>query len=841
MKPSSLLKLSKLAAIITVLFSLSMTATAQTDFKIGNGTAVNSSTGTPSPIHDWYDGDKHQFLYLASEMQAAGMGPGIITAIKWDVKNTNGQGTVPGYTVSIGTTTASSLTGWSTAASTTIYGPANYTATTGMNVFTFPTPLVWNGTDNIVIQTCHGVTGRCGGYTRNCSVEYTTTSFNSGIYVQRDCSGSQCTQTSYSTTRRSNVIMSWAAPCTGVPSGFTIDGPYQVCPNRLFSLTLAGPILSNLSYQWQYSDMSAGTGWTNFTGASANAAVLSDAISAQRWYRCVIKCDNSGLTFTTPPKHVGISPFYFCYCVSYAKSAKGLDIGNVTVISAQSGDTLMNNGDPNPGLNNSKANNTYTEYNYLVQPFSIYRDSSYEFRIKEINSSSTFESGIVTAFIDFNRDGEYDTSKASGERIFTEAILGTNNPKELVIANMKVPSNAKIGLTGMRIILGKKEAKVPCDSVVDDGEVEDYIVRIDYRPCDGKMNAGTVLTSDTSICKNYDYVMTDTTYERARSGFYRHWQVSADNINWFTTPNDADKDTIQRFFTGQPLYYRLRTVCPPTDDTAYSTPTFVNAKAGYKCYCYSKAIGGKGVDTSDIGGITIGDFNTNTGGPHLLNPVANRPRTDYTDDKPKEFFTDSVYKFTVYHTLPVIQHGDAKITVFVDFNNNKEYDIPEERIFTGFTSVSGHTLVDQMKIPYNVITDVPTGMRFVLNNEVGPNVPSDEACGPYTSGETEDMIVIFRRRFPTTIGNVHGKLDGFGLYPNPTTGKFHVQFDTPNKVEEVKLRITNVTGQQLFEATYTHNGGTFNQALSLEGKPSGVYFVELQADGQKLMRKLIVD
>ncbi len=834
-------KYSKLVTVLTILMSLSMSSFAQIDFTIGNGTTTNTSTGAPTPIHDWYDGDRHQFIYRASEMVAAGMGPGIITAIKWDVKNKNGQGAVPGYQVKIGTTTASDLsTGWSTAATTTVFGPATYTASVGINTFTLATPLVWNGTDNIVIETCHGVANPCYRYTRNCSVPYTSTSFVSCRYYQRDCNGSQCNTTSgYTLTRRSNVIFSWAAPCTGVPSGFTVDGPYQVCPNRKFGLKLQGPTLSNLSHQWQYSD-NAST-WFNFAGVGYNTDAIVDSITSPRWYRCIITCDNSGLSFTTPPHRVGIAPFYYCYCVSFAKNTKGLDIGNVTVISAQSGDTLLNNGNATPAVNNNTADNAYTEYNYTAPHFSIYRDSSYEYLIKEITSGSTFEAGVMTAFIDFNRDGKFDTSVASGERIFTESILGTNNPPELGTATMTVPSNAKIGYTGMRIILGKNQAIDPCDTVVVDGEVEDYIVKIDYRPCDGPTNAGLAVSTDTSMCKSYDYVVTDTTYEKTRSGFYREWQLSGDNISWFSIPNSANKDTVQRVFTGQPLYYRMRTVCPSTDDTTYSQTAFVNAKDGYKCYCYSKAEGGLGVDSSDIGGITIGGFVTNSGGAHLLNPKAHSPRQDYTDNQPTELFTDSVYEFTVYHTLPVIQHGDAKITVFVDFNNNKEYDIPSERIFTGFTNVSTHTLVDKLVIPYNVITDVPTGMRFVLNNNVGPNVPSDEACGGYTSGETEDIMVIFRRNFPTAIGSVNGKLDGFGLYPNPTTGKFHVQFNTPNKVNDIQLRITNVTGQQVFTNTYKHDGGMFDKSLSLEGQPSGVYFVELQADGQKLMRKLILD
>ncbi len=626
-------------------------------------------------------------------------------------------------------------------------------------------------------------------------------------------------------------------PCSGTPSTHVV-GPTQVCPNRLFTQTLAGVnIISGLTYQWQYTD--DGTNWSNFSGIGATTSAITDSITAMRWYRCVVTCTNSGLSYTTTAQKVTIAPFYYCYCITNTSSPGSLDIGNVTIISNQSKKVLMNNGNATPRVNNPAANNSYTEYSFSVPPVTFYRDSTYEFRITEINSGPNFETGYVTAYIDFNRDGIYDTAKASGEKIFAGPILGTNNPAEMISAMMEVPSSANIGLTGMRIILGKQEVD-PCGTNVSNGEIEDYIVKIDYRPCDGPVNTGTVLSSDTSMCKDYNYIISNTTYENMLSGIERRWEVSGDNINWQDIANSSNKDSIQRYFVGQPLYYRLRTICPVSDDTTYSTSTFVKAKAGYKCYCYSQAEGGKGVDTSDIGGITIAGYSANDGGAHLLNPKAILPRTDRTDDKPIELFTDSVYKFTVFHTLPVVQHGDARVTVFVDFNNNKEYDTPDERIFTGFTTVGSHTLVDNLQIPYNVITDVPTGMRFILNNNVGPNVPSDEACGGYTSGETEDIMVIFRRKYPVTISNTNSALTGFGLYPNPTTGKFHVQFNTPNRVNDVQIRVTNVTGQQVLSNSYMHDGGLFDQSLSLENQPSGVYFVELQMDGQKLQRKLLL-
>ncbi len=147
------------------------------------------------------------------------------------------------------------------------------------------------------------------------------------------------------------------------------------------------------------------------------------------------------------------------------------------------------------------------------------------------------------------------------------------------------------------------------------------------------------------MCVSYEYTVLDTTYEQRRSGFERAWQVSADNINWFHVNNSGNKDTINRTFTGQPLYYRIRVVCPVTDDTTYSQSTLVNAKPGYKCYCYSKAIGGNMEDTSDIGGLTIGSYRVGDGGSTLKNPNAYRSRTDHTCKAPFFFSTGSVFFF----------------------------------------------------------------------------------------------------------------------------------------------------------------------------------------------------
>src|SRR5690606_32267058 len=122
---------------------------------------------------------------------------------------------------------------------------------------------------------------------------------------------------------------------------------------------------------------------------------------------------------------------------------------------------------------------------------------------------------------------------------------------------------------------------------------------------------------------------------------------------------------------------------------------------------------------------------------------ATRKRTDHTDGSVIELDVDSTYNMIVYHTMRSKEHGDAKITIFMDFNNDKEYDVPYERVFTGYTSVGNFTIADNVVIPSSVITGLETGLRVILNNDLSPNVPSDEACGAYKSGETEDFIVKF--------------------------------------------------------------------------------------------------
>lgn len=631
-------------------------------------------------------------------------------------------------------------------------------------------------------------------------------------------------------------------PCTSTPTT-NVKAQTPVCPGKPFTVDI-DRFYADATYTWEYTDN--GTTWQPHPAVvGAYSAAITDNITAPRWYRCTVTCNaNTSLTYTTAPFKVDIASFYYCYCDNGAATTTGLDIGNVKIIREGTTDTLLNNGNSSPSLSNTTANKAYTNFQYPPnKTVVLYRDSTYRAFVSQINSTTTFTKGNVAIFIDLDRNGIFN----SGERVYSKTIDAGSLIPHTANGTFTIPGTAKIGLTGLRVIISNDNID-SCGFGMAQGEVEDYLVDMRYEPCKGPVNAGTLSSTSNSLCPGYDYITSNTGYESKKSDFTRNWLVSADNINWFNVPNGTDKDTLMRIFSGQPLYYKTRFICLPTSDTTYTAAMKVDAKDGYKCYCYSQAIGGNPKDnpgpiykdSSDIGGIVFTTFNTNTGGAHLLNPSAQEKRTDYTDNSPVLLDVDSTYSISVYHTMRSAVHADAKITVFIDYNNDKEFDIPYERVYTGYTSTGNFMVVDTFTIPSNVITGVPTGMRVILNNDLAPSIASDEACGPYTSGETEDFMVLFRKQFPAGINTIVGN-HNLGVYPNPAKDKCKLQFSGAYNAKEVTVTITSITGQKLMQETYTHNGGTFTKDVDVAKYTRGVYFVEVAADGMKATQKLVLE
>ncbi|MFN8298467.1 MAG: T9SS type A sorting domain-containing protein [Chitinophagales bacterium] len=74
--------------------------------------------------------------------------------------------------------------------------------------------------------------------------------------------------------------------------------------------------------------------------------------------------------------------------------------------------------------------------------------------------------------------------------------------------------------------------------------------------------------------------------------------------------------------------------------------------------------------------------------------------------------------------------------------------------------------------------------------------------------------------------------------PNPNKGKFNLHFALDSR-EDIRMTVTNVMGQNVFERKLSGFTGDFNEELDLTGLSKGVYVLNLETAGSK-MNKLVV-
>lgn len=138
---------------------------------LGNGTS-STGTSTASPINVWYKSLHGQSVYTKAELNSAGiMGPHVITDIGFNVTGIPQQ-VMPNYVVRMGHTSATDVSSWVPLNNMEqVAHFANYQPTeTGWNMLPLSQPFVWNGVDNIVVDTAFGLVA---SYSSSGTVQYT--------------------------------------------------------------------------------------------------------------------------------------------------------------------------------------------------------------------------------------------------------------------------------------------------------------------------------------------------------------------------------------------------------------------------------------------------------------------------------------------------------------------------------------------------------------------------------------------------------------------------------------------------------------------------------------------
>lgn len=180
--------------------------------QVGTGIIENTSTSYPTPFGNFYEGAKHQFLFLASELSAAGLSAGNINSIAFNATNLNGTNPLASYNIAIATTTITNITAFQTTGFTTYFSSPSYMPVIGVNTHTLSTPFIWDGVSNVIVQTCFDNTA--SGYSSNVSVSQTSTPFTSSVWRNADGVPTLCSQTTISSSISQRPNIAFGQPAT---------------------------------------------------------------------------------------------------------------------------------------------------------------------------------------------------------------------------------------------------------------------------------------------------------------------------------------------------------------------------------------------------------------------------------------------------------------------------------------------------------------------------------------------------------------------------------------------------------------------------------------------------
>ena len=213
----------------SVQLNASTTGTTQSVFTIGSGIITNTGTSYPTPYGNYYWGTRNQYLIRASELSAAGISAGVLTSLAFNVSAVNSSPVHNGFIIKMGTTTLDSISTFQ-AGMTTVKLPVNYQPIAGLNTHVFDTPFNWNGTSNIIVETCYNNSSWVNS--GNASVRQSSTSFRSTVYYRADastvCGSSSVTafasqRPNIQFTRNLSITYNWL-PTAGLSSA-TIPNP----------------------------------------------------------------------------------------------------------------------------------------------------------------------------------------------------------------------------------------------------------------------------------------------------------------------------------------------------------------------------------------------------------------------------------------------------------------------------------------------------------------------------------------------------------------------------------------------------------------------------------------
>lgn len=444
-------------------------------------------------------------------------------------------------------------------------------------------------------------------------------------------------------------------------------------------------------------------------------------------------------------------------------------------------------------INNASGAQKYSDFTNIST--SLNEGATYTVTVTPTWSGSKYSEGIAV-WIDYNGDKDFTDA---GELVFSKTA-STSSP---VSGTFTVPSGTIGGATRMRVSMKYNGVPTSCENF-SYGEVEDYTINL---------SGGGADTQAPSAPSN----LVASNVEQTSASL--SWNASTDNVG--VTGYDVFQGTtnlgsvtgtsvnITGLVAATAYSFKVRAHDAAGNNSSFSNVVNLTTPGGgSNTYCASRGNNSNDewIDYVSLNNLTKtsgndGGYKDNT------NLSANLPYGANTI-KISAGYSGSAYK--------------ENWRIWIDYNHNGVFD-SNELVVSGSATSSG-ILSANFNVPTSALAG-PTRMRVSMKYN-----SAQTACESFSYGEVEDYTVI--------IGN--GAAQGFTegnsltnsemkLYPNPVKYTLNIGLLAATGKDYV---VYNTMGQVVGKGTFTEN-------LDVSSLQSGVYMLEVNTEGEKLMKRFV--
>jgi hypothetical protein len=487
-------------------------------------------------------------------------------------------------------------------------------------------------------------------------------------------------------------------------------------------------------------------------------------------------------------------------------------------------------------LNNPTGQNAADYTSYVSAPTSVQTTElaqSSQHTIT-INLEGTNYDNSVAAWIDYNRDGDFNDA---GEQLGSAG--GQQNGANAAFS-FSVPATAMTGATRLRVRASGYNVPNPCSNYYYYGETEDYPVTIVApAPCTGTPALGHGVYNAGLVCPATNFYLSVSSYPAASSGVAYQWEVSTTDASGpYTVLTGQNNVTAIVGGQEQSSWYRLRATCTGSGESVVSTAVKVAQQADANCYCVPIYTGGN--YAGYIEAVQLGTINNVTGRNDAdFTSYASAPAPNQTTELAQG--SPQRLTFSVGAASGGVGNPTIFANVWIDYNADGDFEDAGEFI--------GNSNIPSNGVRFSAITfTVPAGavpgatrlrIRTSVNHDDG-----EGPCGHLQNGEAEDYPVTIVVPTPCTgtpaVGSALSSNAGpvcsgtsFNLSVSPYPGPASVAYQWEVSTAGPSGPFTAISGQTYTTATITGqlqnswyrlratcgNSGTTSAAVNVTQQP----------------------